>query len=318
VATAAFLVIPVVAFLTWSGTAYAGAPFPQTAYDGATAHGNYTVDLTPGCADPNSGAYCTGTGGMYAPPTSLSIEVDTHPRPGTRCKADDYAFDPTTLKPNGAFSATAAFSSGSPQLTFTVTGTFLTAGTVHGTVTGNFGCGTDSFTISLKPLPLIATAPCAMLLAVHAARVVGAGQPATFSDSANSFTPQGGQCGVTIGLETAATGITNLSTMRFIVASSPSELGSGVALQYGSPFQHHVPLKALGAGGSLYYNSLYVKGKPTSSVQFFEVDFRHGAVWASLERQPSEAGCECFHPAGFASQEHQVIAVAKALEPLLH
>ena len=73
----------------------------------------------------------------------------------------------------------------------------------------------------------------------------------------------------------------------------------------------------LGAGALLYYDYKYVDGKPSASIFYFEVDFRRANVWASLTRTPSEAGCGCYHAAGFAAQERLVVAAAKALKPLL-
>jgi hypothetical protein len=316
--------MPTLAVTSLSDSAYAGVPFAQTAYTGPTAHGRYTVELTPECSDPNMGSYCeismesTKNPGLHTPPTELYVILTTHPAGGTKCKASGYEFDATALSAGGAFSTTAYFSSGSPQLTFTVKGTFLTAGVVRGTVTGNFGCGTDSFTIALKPQPILSTDPCVLLADVHAARYVAPGQPISYASPNNSFNAQGGRCQATIGKETAGTGLSNISGLQLYVAANPAGLESGQASQDGEPYTHHVPLPGLGAGASLYYNNHYVNGKATSSIGAIEIDFRHGALWASIGRTPTYGHCECFSPAGFVGQKNGLFHIAKALQPLLH
>ena len=86
-----------------------------------------------------------------------------------------------------------------PQLTFTVSGTFTSLTTVHGTITGNYGCGTDSFSISVHPRPVISTDPCNLLTKVHAVRTIGEGQPASNDIGEDKFDTSGGECFLEIG-----------------------------------------------------------------------------------------------------------------------
>jgi hypothetical protein len=301
------LVFVFAAVLTPTGTAYAGPPLEATSYQGTTAHGRYTVDMNTG-----------GTYGGYTPPDEVGIVLTTHPQPGTGCAAKGYAFDSTTLAANGSFSTTAYFSDASPQLTFTVSGTFVSASSVHGTVSGNYGCGTDSFTINLHPAPLISTSPCALLADVHTVRVIGGGLGGYYGGDNSTFTTQGGRCDVEFGRDA--------SDLSFFVASSPAGLGSALLAQDGGSYQHQKPLTGLGTGATLYWNNHYtppivrgksVPSKPTSSVEYFEVNFRRSNVWASLSRA-TFGGCECFSPAGFAVQVRHIVALAAALRPLLH
>jgi hypothetical protein len=285
--------------LTSAGTAYAGAPFEDMVYQGPTAHGRYTVELTT-----------SGSSGGEVAPAYVGIVLDTHRQPGTGCATMGYAFDSVKLEPDGSFSTTAYFSDASPQLTFTVKGTFVSVGTVRGTVAGNYGCGTDSFTIDLHPAPLISTSPCALLAHAHAVRTIGGGLSGSYDYDSSTFTPQGGDCVVYFDNEA--------SVLSFEVASSPHEI---------TVFQHHKSLPGLGRGATLYYNNSfgkakivhgkYVPGKPTTLVADFEVKFRRSNVWASLSRA-SHTGCECFSPTAFAVQERRVLALAHALRPLLH
>ncbi len=304
-----------------AATAYAGSPLAMTSFSGPSAGGRYTVDLTPGCSDPNMGTYCTGNTGAYVGPTSLSIELYTHHRAGSECTSKGYAFDPTTLGPGGSFSTKAYFSNGSPQLAFTVSGTFVSASRVHGTVVGNYGCGTSSFTITLHPAPLIATAPCAMVTAVHGMRTIAGGTLAENETRSDSFTPQGGECSMLIGRYEEG--------FEFIVSSSPAALESGQLAQDGEPYQHHQGVPGLGPGATLYVNNVYTKtvvkkngqvvqGKPTAAVRNFELDFRRDGVLASISLAAKATGCECFEPSQFAVAKRHLLAVAKNLRPLLH
>ena len=304
-----------------AGNAYGAAPFANTAYDGTSAGGGYTVDLTPGCSDPNMGTYCLGANQDYTAPTSLSIELDTHHRAGSQCVSKAYGFDPATIKPDGSFTTTAVFSNGSPPLTFTISGKFVTAARVHGTVVGNYGCGTSSFTISLKPAPLISQAPCQMLTDVHAVAIIAGGTRASNFVSQDSFSPQGGECSLLLGRYELA--------LQFIVATTTDQLGSGRLAQDGEAYVDHKPLGGLGPGATLYVDPLFSKtvvkkngtvvaGKPTSSTRTFEIDFRLGKVWASLSLPGYQSKCECFSPAQFAAAKGHAIAVAKKLRQLLH
>jgi hypothetical protein len=306
------LVVALTVVLVPATAAYAGDALPATPYDGASLHGRYTVDLTATCSDPNE-TYCTNAKG-YVPPTSLSIDLYTHPRPGSGCKADGYEFDLTTISPNGSFSATEHYS-GSPQLTFTVGGTFLSVGSVHGTITGNDGCGTDSFTINLHPAPLISTPPCEMLTKVHAQRTIE-GALAVSSGSA-TFDAAGGTCELYFGSYDSG------GDLEFIVAATAAQAGYSFGDQEG-PWAHQRPLAGLGAGATLYYdNAEGINGKPDASVLYFEVEFHRSGVWASLTNSAGSNGhclsgsVHCFSPAGFAAREGQVVAAAKALLPLL-
>ena len=302
------------------GPAYAAAPFSTTPYDGASAGSRYTVDLTPGCSDPNMGRYCTGTAGAYVPPTSLSIQLYTHHRAGSQCASKGYAFNPATISAGGSFSTKASFSTGSPPLTFTVSGTFVSASRVHGTIVGNYGCGTSSFTINLHPRPLISTAPCQMMTDVHAAKTIFGGQPVAYINTQDSFSPQGGECSLEVGRGTGG--------LQFIVAGTPAQLGSGIAAQDGRAFQVHQALPGLGAGATLYFNHKYsptkvvkgtvVPGKPTAAILDFEVDFRLSGAWASISVSRFGTGCECFEPSQFAVEKRHLLAAARALRPLLH
>jgi hypothetical protein len=313
-------VLVLAVFLGSAGVAYAAAPFSGTPYDGPSVGGAYTVDLTPGCSDPNMGSYCTGDSGAYTAPTSLSIELDTHHRAGSSCLTKGYAFNPATIKPDGSFSTTAAFSTASPQLTFTVSGKFVSAGRVHGTVVGNHGCGTSSFTISIHPAPLISSAPCQLLTDVHAARTIAGGLAAENYTRQDSFSPQGGECSLLLGRSGAA--------LQFIVGSTQAQLGSGRLAQDGEPYQHHQGVPGLGPGATLYVDYVYSKtivkngqvvpGKPTSAVLSFEVDFRRGGTWASISIPGYKGKCECFPASQFAAQKNHLLAVARAVRPLLH
>ena len=150
-------------------------------------------------------------------------------------------------------------------------------------------------------------------------KTVGGGLTGSYGDNNSSFTPEGGRCDVYFGQD--------VSDLELFVAPSPAGLASGLLAQDGGTFQHHKSLPGLGTGATLYYNNKYtaekivhgqvVPGKPTSSVAFFEVNFRRSNVWASLSRA-SFRGCECFSPAGFAVQERHVLALAAELRPLLH
>ena len=92
--------------------------------------------------------------------------VDRHNHAGhphSKCAYSDYEFSSPTLK-NGAFFATGYFSTSTPQLTFTVRGTLISAFTARGTVTGNYGCGTDSFDITRPAILSLSSPPVAMAM----------------------------------------------------------------------------------------------------------------------------------------------------------
>jgi hypothetical protein len=303
------------AVLVPATAAYAGSALSGTAYDGTSLHGRYTVDLTPSCSDPDE-TYCP-------PPTVLSIDLYTHPQPGSGCKASGYEFDPATISPDGSFSTTSAFSSGSPQLTFTVRGTFLSVGSVHGTITGNHGCGTDPFTINLRPAPLISTPPCVMLAEVPIKRIMGAVSAAVAG--APAFDAAGGTCTVAFGPFPHQLGVDGAGgELDFIVAASAGGAGSNTD----GAWQGQRPVAGLGAGATLYYDYLgynYNTDKHGTSILLFEVEFHRSGVWASLTDSPGQGQCTgpspdkvpCFFPAAFAAHESHVLEVAKALRSLL-
>jgi DNA-binding beta-propeller fold protein YncE len=138
-ALSTLLLVP---FVTLSTTVAGATTATPETFTGATALGRYIVDL------------------VVKSSTTISIDITTPDVSHSKCPYGDYQFDTSSLK-NGAFSATGAFSSGSPQLTFTVRGTLLSAFTARGTVTGNYGCGADSFDIT-RPLVLsLSTSPVA-------------------------------------------------------------------------------------------------------------------------------------------------------------
>jgi hypothetical protein len=309
------LVVALAAVLVPATAAYAGSAFAGTAYDGTSLHGRYTVDLTPGCP-------CFNDQHQEVPPSSLSVDLYTHPKPGSGCKATGYEFDPATISPDGSFSATGSFSSTSPQLTFTVQGTFLSLDSVHGTITGNYGCGTDSFTINLRPAPLILTAPCVMLTEVHAPMTITGGL--AVSSANGTFDAAGGTCDLSFGPYSDA-GFTG-GQLWFIVGDTAGAAdymteiggsGEGVAASW----QHQKPVAGLGPGAPVYYDSEIFDGKLTTSIGRFEVEFHRSGVWASLYNTPSAAenqhSCGCFSPAGFAIREGHVVKAAKALRSLL-
>ena len=309
-------IITVLAIVLGSaGSAIAAAPFSQTAYDGSSAGGRYTVDLTPSCSDPTMGGYCWNTTTQaYAPPAYLSIQLYTHHRAGSQCASKGYAFDAATLGADGSFSTKAYFSNGSPQLSFTVSGRFVSAGRVHGTVIGNYGCGTSSFTISLHPAPLISTAPCEMLSKAHAVKTIVGGVLARADETSDSFSPQGGECAVLLGRDATA--------MRFVVASSAAGLTSNPSVTSGQSFQHRKSLSGLGLGASLYFNLGKIEhgayAASTTDVSWFEVDFHLAHVWASINVPNYANRCGCWPPAAFAAQERHVLAAARAVRLLLH
>ncbi len=295
------------------GGAAAAAPFSGVGYDGSSAGGRYTVDLTPACSDPTMGSYCWDTTTRaYASPSYVSVQLYTHHRAGSQCASKGYAFDAASIGADGAFSTQAYFSNGSPQLSFTVSGRFVSAGTVHGTVVGNYGCGTSSFTITLHPAPLIPAAPCQMLAEAHAVKTIVGNVAAEPDISSDSFSPQGGECAVLLGRD--------MTAMRFIVAPTAGGLSSNPSSTSGQTFQHRKPLSGLGQGAALYYNlGKIVHGAfaaSTSDVSVFEVDFRFRHVWASINVPNYGNACGCWPPAAFAAQERHVIAAAKALRPL--
>lgn len=320
-ATGIALVVALTAVLVPATGAYAGSPIPGTAYDGASLHGRYTVDLTATC--PGVAAASLGTGVCYddhgpkMPMMTLSLDLYTHPQPGSGCKASGYEFEPTTVKPDGSFSATGQFSSTSPQLTFTVQGTFLSLVSVHGTITGNLGCGTDSFTINLHTTPLIPTAPCALLIEVHAPRTIMGGL--AVSEDEGTFTATGGYCYLLFGHIGNAGAIGG--GFSFIVASSVG--GANVTIgEEVQTWAHQRPLAGLGTGATLYYNNYYnAANKQTGSVTSFEVEFHRSGVWASLTPIPPPiahpGACSCFSAAGFAVREAHVVQAAKALLSVL-
>ena len=308
-ATAITLVLALAAVLVPATAAYAASPSPATEYDGASLGGRYTVDLS------------TGDLGFNAqheelPPTSLSVDLYTHPRPGSGCKPSGYEFDPATIKPDGSFSATGQFSSTSPQLTFTVQGTFLSLVSVHGTITGNLGCGTDSFTINLHTAPLIKTAPCALLAEAHASRTIMGGL--AVSEIEGTFAATGGYCFLEFGPNGIA-GFTG-GGYSFIVANSAGAANVTIGEEV-QTWASQRPVAGLGTGATLYYNNYYAAGKLTKSVSSFEVEFHRSGVWASLTPLPSPAehpgACRCFSAAGFAVRVAHVVQAAKALLSVL-
>ena len=267
------------------------------------------------------GSYCLDTTFAYTPPTSLAIELDTHHHAGSGCVSKGYGFNPTTITPDGSFSTTADFTTGSSPLTFKISGRFVSAGTVHGTIVGNHGCGTSSFTLSLHPRPLISSAPCQMLTDVHAVRTIAGGVSSRNYPSQDSFSPQGGECSLLLGRIGSA--------LQFIVASTQAQLGSGRLAQDGEPFQHHQAVAGVGPGATLFVDFVYTKtivdkngqvvpGKPTSAVREFEFDFRRAGVWASLNVPGYEGTCECFSAAQAAALERHALTAARKLRPLLH
>ena len=136
------LVLVLASVDTSARTAYAGAPLR-----GYELPGRHRVRPVHG------GPHYIGTPSGGDPLPYVGVVLYTHPQPGTGCAAKGYSFDDATLGVGGPFSTTAYFSDVSRQLTFTVTGTFASAGSVHGTVSGNYGCGTNSFSINLRPAP---------------------------------------------------------------------------------------------------------------------------------------------------------------------
>jgi hypothetical protein len=131
--------------------AAAASPLDGATFQGPSAHRRYTLDLIPVCYKKN---YETRP---CQKPSNVEVSFTTFPPHGSKCGGSyGYSFSDVTLTPfkiasNGSFSGTGAFSPGKLAQTFTVTGRFISKRTVKGTVSGNHGCGSDTYKLALPP-----------------------------------------------------------------------------------------------------------------------------------------------------------------------
>ena len=128
--------------------ASAASPVDNGTFSGPTAHHKYTVGITAVCYTK------TYEPRDCARPTNVSVNLTPTPRKGSKCPDAGVAFTDVTLTPfkisaNGSFTGTGEFSTGKPQLTFTVSGRFVTRRLVEGVVRGNSGCGNDNYKIKV-------------------------------------------------------------------------------------------------------------------------------------------------------------------------
>jgi hypothetical protein len=126
----------VAAVLTVVAVATAAVIKPGTSISGQSTHQRYGLYfygecLTNGCKQSTS--------------VSINVTSGNPKKPHARCPYATFSVPGGTLK-HGSFSASGVFST--DGLTFKVTGTFASATSVRGTVSGNHGCGTDAFRLT--------------------------------------------------------------------------------------------------------------------------------------------------------------------------
>ena len=258
------LVVPAVTLS--AGAAGAAAPAPET-FTGATAAGRYIVDL------------------VVKSPTSISIDVTTPEVTHSKCPYGDYEFTNASLK-NGAFYATGAFSAATPQLTFTVRGTLTSAFTTRGTVTGNYGCGADSFQIT-RPMTLsLSTNPVAMAMdpGLQTVYALGYGSASPYQSYLYFIHAATNKVVRTVDVGTQANGVTvDTSTDVVYVSTYVSDV-QGMDIVSGRTGKVTGFIKAVtGPGGFDSKTGLLYFGGPAVSV----VNGRNNKVVATIDNVPS-------------------------------
>lgn len=285
----ALVAIVVATLVGVAGTAAAAVPLPWVPYDGPSVHGRYTLDLEPECA--KQAPHC-------AQPSIVNVVLTTHPARGTRCPSGEYVFSetPVTLGKGGSFATKAYFTSTTPQLSFSVAGTFASVRNVHGSVEGNFGCGADSFSITLPP-PVLTSDPCTLLTKFHADRILGGNQPEDVV--VDTFGVSKSVCEVDFGRQ-------QLQQLSFTIATSASETGLDALIK-------HQALSGLGAGAALYVSKgLYID---------IYVLFHRGGAWALLHYSITTGGpCKqvvtgCVPEHTVAAAQINLVGLARALLP---
>jgi hypothetical protein len=112
---------------------------PGISISGPSAHKRYALSFY---------GECSTTGCTQSTAVSIDVTSGNPKHPHARRPYGTFSVPGGTLK-HGSFSASGVFSANG--LTFKVTGTFLSATRVRGAVTGNDGCGTDTFSLTMPP-----------------------------------------------------------------------------------------------------------------------------------------------------------------------
>jgi len=272
-------VVGLVTFFLISSIALAGSvgaavPIHPETFTGPSAHGRYIVSL-----DVQS-------------PTDFAVAITTPDKPHAKCPYGSYQFNntPGILKKSGSFSVSGYFTTEPPQLKFTVTGTFTTPRSVHGTVTGNHGCGTDTFTITIPP-PAALASPCSLLAKAGAGAFFGGKKPQV----EQSYSPLSG------------TGYCHESlpsgTPRIDLYIEPSSADLNAR-----PFVAPTRLAGLGSGATL---DEFAAGSSEYEIQIF---FHRPQTWVYLQFVYTS-------PTGTAAAERaaesHLTAVARKIYPVL-